>query len=75
MDSRMAKAQEEIVVEQPEPSSTVIIKSDTEIFNELPDFQKYELTLEAKEATDNLASKYAKLYDTCRFSSGFIPNK
>lgn len=64
----------EPIIEEPKASTTISFKSDLEIFNELPDFQKYEITLDAKEASDNLASKYAKLYDTCRFVTGFTAN-
>jgi len=56
--------------EQPVVGSTtteVPLKSAEQIFFELPYEVKYNLTLEKKEAADNLASKYAKLYDTCRF--------
>jgi len=49
-------------------TTEVPLKSAEQIFFELPYEVKYTLTLEKKEAADNLASKYAKLYDTCRFS-------
>jgi len=48
-------------------TTEVPLKSAEQIFLELPYEVKYTLTLEKKESADLLASKYAKLYDSCRF--------
>lgn len=73
-----ANAQENILVEEQKPSSSIVVivpKTEQELFFELSDQEQFEKAITIKEASDNLASKYAKLYDSCRFSTGYINSK
>jgi len=48
-------------------TTEVPLKSAEQIFFELPYEVKYNIMVDRKESLDDLVSKYAKLYDSCRF--------